>query len=403
MKAGLYYVFSILVISCSLAFEACQHQPSALERRKAEIKERDSIELSNARESLQQADSVATFKAFEVEDLKKQFVFEKQEKYQTVGYYVLPAYGGSKERFTFFPEVEEGGKLLFVTIDSHRKYSFVEVDLETGDYEKLLPKGLSDAQRRDVEKCHELAKAMQDLAVAQKLQEKLWLKVRFYEEKSSRKQGSSSASSAVRVIKPSKVIQMPSITKDKWASLIEQQDRGEVSIDGKYGDLTVYNDLYSESCSWYCGGKVKQLTASSCHARAGRFSYEGKNAHDFNHESVWATDGEGMGESLTYSFAGSCPRVTAIKILNGHVKDEASWRDNSRVKSLRVFYNGKPYADLSLEDSRTLQCFEVDTLGYHDSEKPDWTLCFEILDVYPGSKSKDVVISELYFDGIDVH
>ena len=114
MKESLSTVFAILVISCSLAVTACKHQPSALERRKSEIKEKDSIELSKAREGLRVADSVATFKAFEVEDLKKLFVFEKQEKYQTVGYYVLPAYQGSKERFTFFPEVEEGGKLLFV-------------------------------------------------------------------------------------------------------------------------------------------------------------------------------------------------------------------------------------------------------------------------------------------------
>lgn len=192
MKESVYTVFAILVISCSLAITSCQHQPSALERRKAEIKERDSIELSNARESLRVADSIATFKAFEVEDLKKLFVFEKQEKYQTMGYYVLPAYQGSKERFSFFPEVEEGGKLLLVSIDKRRKYSFTEVDLEASDYMKLLPKSLTDAQRRDVEQCHRFAQAMYDLATAQKQQEKMRMKVRFYEEKSSRKHKSSS-------------------------------------------------------------------------------------------------------------------------------------------------------------------------------------------------------------------
>jgi hypothetical protein len=42
-------------------------------------------------------------------------------------------------------------------------------------------------------------------------------------------------------------------------------------------------------------------------------------------------------------------------------------------------------------------------LGPHDAEAPNWTLRFEILDVYPGEKYTDTVISELYFDGIDVH
>ena len=42
-------------------------------------------------------------------------------------------------------------------------------------------------------------------------------------------------------------------------------------------------------------------------------------------------------------------------------------------------------------------------LGYHDSNKPSWHLRFEIMEVYPGTKYEDTVISELYFDGIDVH
>ena len=68
-----------------------------------------------------------------------------------------------------------------------------------------------------------------------------------------------------------------------------------------------------------------------------------------------------------------------------------------------MWYNDKPYAILELEDSRTLQRFDVGTLGYNDASKPDWTLKFEILEIYPGTKYADTVIAELYFDGIDVH
>ena len=118
---------------------------------------------------------------------------------------------------------------------------------------------------------------------------------------------------------------------------------------------------------------------------------------------MWATKGKGIGESLTYTFEGKCPRITGVNILNGHVKSATAWKNNSRVKRLRMYYNGKPYAILELDDSRTLQYFEVGTLGFFDASKPDWTLRFEILDVYPGSKYDDTVIAELYFDGIDVH
>ena len=204
-----------------------------------------------------------------------------------------------------------------------------------------------------------------------------------------------------KVIQPSSVIAMPKITKAEWNKLYEMESDDEV--ESKYGDLSIYDDLYSEKCSWYCGGEVKSVTASSCLQPIKSFNYEGENAHDFNHESVWATKGKGIGESLTYTFEGKCPRITTVKILNGHVKTESVWRANSRVKKLRMYYNGKPYAILALQDSRTLQCFDVGTLGYHDLDKPDWTLKFEILEVYPGSKHEDTVIAEPYFDGIDVH
>ena len=207
-----------------------------------------------------------------------------------------------------------------------------------------------------------------------------------------------------RMIEPQSVIAMPKISKTEWERCKELIDEGDRSQDlSRYGDLTIFDDLYSERCSWYCGGEVKSVTASGCLQSTGSFNYEGENAHDFSHESVWATKGKGIGESLTYTFEGKCPRITAVKILNGHVKSEKAWRANSRVKKLRMYFNNKPYAILHLQDSRTLQCFEVDTLGYHDETKPDWTLRFEILDVYPGANCDDTVLAELYFDGIDVH
>ncbi len=208
--------------------------------------------------------------------------------------------------------------------------------------------------------------------------------------------------SQVKVIQPQNIILMPKITVEKWEELSNQygDDSEELS---KYDGITIYDDLYSGKCSWYCGGEVKSVTASSCLPPVKGFNYKGENAHDFSHESVWATKGKGIGESLTYTFEGKCPRITTVNILNGHVKSESAWKANSRVKKLRVWYNGKPYAILALEDSRSLQSFDVGVLGYNDSTKPDWTLKFEIMEVYPGSKYGDTVIAELYFDGIDVH
>ncbi|MBQ6965653.1 MAG: hypothetical protein IJP82_08205 [Bacteroidaceae bacterium] len=177
----LFYMMGLLSLLCG-----CEHRPSLVEQRKAEIRRNDSLELVQALRDLAAADSVATFRELDVKDLKEQFVFEKQEKYQTVGYYVLPGYQGDKSRFTFFPEVEESGKLLLVSIDKKRRYAFMEIDLDEEDYMAQLPANLTAAQRNDIHRCYALAKAMHDFDAAKKQQEKMLLKLHFYEEKMER-------------------------------------------------------------------------------------------------------------------------------------------------------------------------------------------------------------------------
>ena len=179
---GICTCVSALSAVCVLSL-SCQSKPSAVELRKAEIREHDSLELVQAKADLVAADSIATFKAFELEDLKKGFVLEKQEKYQTLGYYVLPSYEGDKSRFNFFPEVEENGKLLLVSIDKQRHYTFTEINLEDEDYTSQLPQDLSDAMLKDIAQCYSLAKTMHDLEAAKTSKEKMELKVRFYEKK----------------------------------------------------------------------------------------------------------------------------------------------------------------------------------------------------------------------------
>ena len=113
-----------------------------------------------------------------------------------------------------------------------------------------------------------------------------------------------------RILEPISIITMPKITLAEWEKCGELLDEGDESQNlNKYGDLTIFEDMYSGRCSWYCGGEVKSVTASSCLQPVGSFDYKGENAHDFSHESVWATKGKGIGESLTYTFEGKSPRI----------------------------------------------------------------------------------------------
>lgn len=167
-------------------------------------------------------------------------------------------------------------------------------------------------------------------------------------------------------------------------------------------DDPVLRHFYSGSCSWYCGGQIDSITASS--ALADRYAAE--KAHDFSIVTAWVegVEGNGEGEYLRYSFPGTCPRITTVLIHNGYVKNWEVWRDNARVKRLLMYYNDEPYAILNLQDTMGLQSFDVGVLGYEDRDSaPAWSIKFEILEVYPGKKYEDTAITEIYFDGIDVH
>lgn len=192
----------------------------------------------------------------------------------------------------------------------------------------------------------------------------------------------------------------------KYADLSPEE---QLIVDSQNDTEESYWEIIGAGCSWYCAGGPKEITASSFLAPQGENDYAPENAHDLDYESAWAegTKGYGIGEYLVYTFDGASPRITEIKFVNGYVKSETAYKNNSRVKKLKVYYNGQVIAILNLKDIRGTQSFKFDPIGFQDrtnlSNAKDWTLKFEIMEVYEGLKYQDVVISEIYFDGIDHH
>jgi len=169
-----------------------------------------------------------------------------------------------------------------------------------------------------------------------------------------------------------------------------------------------YWDILGIGCSWYCGGGLDTISASSELKNSKTINYLSKNIHDLSYETAWieGVPGYGIGEFVTYHFPPENPRITDIIIVNGYVKSQQIWKDNSRVKKLKMYINNEPVAILNLVDSREEQTFKFDPIGYPDKQdlnKPWWTIKFEIVDVYKGNKYDDTAITEIYFDGIDVH
>ena len=169
----------------------------------------------------------------------------------------------------------------------------------------------------------------------------------------------------------------------------------------KYGEV-VENawDIIDGGCSWYCGGGNYKIKASSSLGD----SYKAEFANDLSYKTAWVEgkNDEGIGEYLEYYFKNDSPRITEVIISNGYMESEETWKNNNRVKKLKLYVNGVPFGILNLKDSRTDQYFSVGTLG-HNKNGTDLILKFEILEVYKGSKYNDTAITEIYFDGIDVH
>ena len=186
----------------------------------------------------------------------------------------------------------------------------------------------------------------------------------------------------------------------------------KITFDKCAEDIEPYWGILGIGCSWYCGGGQYSVTASSELNPNGSINYSHKNAHDLSYKTAWVegVKGYGIGEYLTYHVQPTNPRITEIIIVNGYVKSDKAWRENSRVKKLKLYIDNKPYAVLNLKDIKSNQHFKVEPLGTSkrdNSEEmkklPIWEMKFEIIEVYNGDKYDDTAISEIYFDGIDVH
>lgn len=169
----------------------------------------------------------------------------------------------------------------------------------------------------------------------------------------------------------------------------------------KYGKEDLF-DLSTWGCSWYCGGGPDSIFASSTLLNSNQLTYAADNAHDFSLATAWVEgqQNDGIGESITFRFLKKSPPVTTIKVFNGYMKSEKAWKNNSRVKELKLYVNEKPYAIFKLRDIKSEQFFQIDTLQGIDE---DIFLKMEIIAIYKGDKFNDVAISEIEFDGTGVH
>ncbi len=168
--------------------------------------------------------------------------------------------------------------------------------------------------------------------------------------------------------------------------------------------------IFLKGCSWYCGGYVKSIFASSELKENNGINYNPKNAHDFDKNTAWieGKSDYGIGEFIEYHFNFDKYKkydgglgINKILLANGYKKSKQVWENNSRIKQLKVYLNDKPYAILNLLDSFEIQIIEIEEIKFPANKTTK--LKFEITQVYKGKKYKDTAISLLMFDGTGVH
>ena len=160
----------------------------------------------------------------------------------------------------------------------------------------------------------------------------------------------------------------------------------------------------SRSSSW----ENFRVSTTSTLAPYKNILYFPNNVHDRDITTAWVegAQGFGIGEKIYVSLHDEFPNIKKIIFVNGYIKSDKSWRDNSRVSVLLMYVHGKPYARLHLKDVKNEQVFILPSMLFTSkrgrntaSFSKNKVITFEILDVYPGDKYQDTAISELYFSG----
>lgn len=145
-----------------------------------------------------------------------------------------------------------------------------------------------------------------------------------------------------------------------------------------------YPFLYGSGCT----ESPTKSYASSTLSSQGVGKYYSTNLHDWDPRTAWVEGksdyGIGQYFDVDLPYGGG-----NVGIFNGYQKSYESWLNNSRVKKLKVYGDNKPLCYIILKDKMGCQTFDIPSEDEFDVYR------FEIIEVYPGIKWKDVAISEI--------
>ncbi len=190
-------------------------------------------------------------------------------------------------------------------------------------------------------------------------------------------------------------------------SFMSYNDEDAAPLDDEDGEVFGYIDRLTLGCSTWCGCQsfVCDIKASSVLVPQGKISYGAAHLATDTRKTVWAegVDGYGIGESIEikqmYLGTGYAElTLYSICIVNGYAENETKWQENSRVKSMKLYYEGEYLGDIELEDTIKPQYIDLSPLKIKVGNGFDAHFRFEITDVYKGSKYEDTCLTGIIID-----
>ena len=189
-------------------------------------------------------------------------------------------------------------------------------------------------------------------------------------------------------------------TEKEFFDLLEEDPFFRYGADGQhYG----YEQDFWDGCSVWCAVQSHEIsaTASSTLAPQGAYSYEPANllSSERNHAWVEGVPGDGIGEfveiTANYCVADADYGVDfrSICLVNGYAQSPEQWAANSRVKELKLYFNGEYRTTLLLKDSIQPQYFDLSEFCLHADSGADSVVKLEIASVYPGETYEDTAIT----------
>lgn len=148
--------------------------------------------------------------------------------------------------------------------------------------------------------------------------------------------------------------------------------------------------------------------------------YSANNLYDNSFKTVWSEGNKGYGVNEYFEYYlnnkklydinnqnngftennGKMTIINEVRLFNGYVKSKKLYKENSRIKKIKMYVDNKPWAVLEVADTTSQQIFKIPEINYlkiknTNNYDADLIIKFEIKEVYPGEKYKDTCLTEL--------